>query len=333
MKKRTIHLCCYICLFFFITPYRSDADDCHYKVAVAVLEGGIIWVNDPNASDKVALAEIAERCRRYDARVTAKVFRSALRLRSRDQILRVQYWLKKLNNQCDDPVYAILIGHSLGGNAAILVSSPNICSRFLLDHWDPKYLNIRNQRELEPRTVNVEGNVFSYLAQEPSLSILGRRIAGNTVTEVESAYDDIMSSVKQKNPEANIQGVSVQNMAKQGVEIIIGMSQDPQFGPVIMFGLGGVMVEILKDVSFRLIPLTEKDASDMIKEIKGYPMLEGYRGQAPCDISSLKQLLLKVSDFVVANPDIEEIDLNPVFAYSEGAIAVDARIVLGDKES
>ena len=161
----------------------------------------------------------------------------------------------------------------------------------------------------------------------------GVKVGLGSAAEVISAYDDIMSSIKQKNPKAKIQGVSVQAMAKQGVEIIIGMSKDPQFGPVIMFGLGGVMVEILKDVSFRLIPLTEKDASEMIKEIKGYPLLEGYRGQAPCDIHALEQLLLKVSDFVAANPDVEEIDLNPVFAYSEGAIAVDARIVLENKES
>ena len=160
----------------------------------------------------------------------------------------------------------------------------------------------------------------------------GVKVGLHTVAEVESAYDDIMSSVKRKNPKAEIQGVSVQNMAKQGVEVIIGMSRDPQFGPVIMFGLGGVMVEILKDVSFRLIPLTEKDAHAMIKEIKGYPLLEGYRGQEPCDIRSLECLLLQVSDFVECNPDVEELDLNPVFAYGDGVIAVDARIVLGDKK-
>lgn len=160
----------------------------------------------------------------------------------------------------------------------------------------------------------------------------GVKVGLNNESDVGSAYDDILSSVKQKNPKAKIHGVSVQNMAEQGVEVIIGMSRDPQFGPVIMFGLGGVMVGILKDVSFRLIPLTEKDACEMIKEIKGYPLLEGYRGQEPCDIHSLERLLLQVSDFIMGNPDIEELDLNPVFVYGDGAIAVDARIVLEDKK-
>jgi acyl-CoA synthetase (NDP forming) len=157
----------------------------------------------------------------------------------------------------------------------------------------------------------------------------GVKVGLGSTAEVISAYDDIMSAVKQKNPGAKIQGVSVQNMAKQGVEVIVGMSKDPQFGAVIMFGLGGVMVEILKDVAFRLIPLAERDAKEMIKEIKGYPLLEGYRGQAPCDIRALEQLLLQISDFVEHNPEVEELDLNPVFAYSDGAVAVDARMVLG----
>ena len=106
------------------------------------------------------------------------------------------------------------------------------------------------------------------------------------------------------------------------------MSKDDQFGPVIMFGLGGILVEILKDVSFRIVPLTRRDAREMIHEIKAYPVLEGYRGQEPADIEALENLLLKVSDFVEKHPDIKEMDLNPVFAYKDGAVAVDARIIL-----
>jgi acyl-CoA synthetase (NDP forming) len=96
----------------------------------------------------------------------------------------------------------------------------------------------------------------------------------------------------------------------------------------MMFGLGGVLVEVLKDVAFRVIPIEERDARQIIEEIKGYPLLQGYRGQDPVDLEKLRALLLKVSAFIEAHPEIAELDLNPVFAYSDGAIAVDARIVI-----
>jgi len=142
------------------------------------------------------------------------------------------------------------------------------------------------------------------------------------------AYSEIRSAVKQHYPKAKIQGISVQKMARPGVEVIIGMTKDAQFGPVLMFGLGGILVEVLKDVSFRIVPLTKRDAHEMIKEIKGYPLLEGYRGQEAADIQYLEDLILKVSDFIDKNPEIKELDLNPVFAYKNGAVAVDARVIL-----
>lgn len=146
--------------------------------------------------------------------------------------------------------------------------------------------------------------------------------------QVGVAYDEIMTSVWQNHPGARIDGVSVQKMAQPGVEVIIGMTKDPQFGPVLMFGLGGILVEILKDVSFRIVPLTRRDAREMIREIKGYPVLEGYRGAPPADVPFLEDLLLKVSEFVEHTPEIKELDLNPIFAYSKGAVAVDARVIL-----
>jgi len=142
------------------------------------------------------------------------------------------------------------------------------------------------------------------------------------------AYGEILSSIRQKYPKAKIDGISVQKMARPGVEVIIGMSKDPQFGPVLMFGLGGILVEVLKDVSFRLVPVTKRDATEMIKEIKGYPLLEGYRGQEPANIPFLEELIVKVSQFIEKNPQIKELDLNPIFAYKDGALAVDARIIL-----
>ena len=125
-----------------------------------------------------------------------------------------------------------------------------------------------------------------------------------------------------------VQGVSVQPMARPGIEVIVGMSKDPQFGPVLMFGLGGILVEVLKDVSFRIVPVSKNDAKEMIKELKGYPILEGYRGQKPANISALVDLIVEVSRFVEQNPQIKELDLNPVLAYEDKVVALDARIIL-----
>ena len=145
---------------------------------------------------------------------------------------------------------------------------------------------------------------------------------------VEQAYDEIMASCRAKYPDAAIEGVAVQKMAQPGTEVIIGMTQDPSFGPVLMFGLGGIFVEVLKDVAFRIVPLDPSDAAEMIREIKGIKLLEGYRGQDPADISALEEMLLKLSALADQTQGIAEIDMNPVFAYKEGAVVVDARIIL-----
>ncbi len=145
---------------------------------------------------------------------------------------------------------------------------------------------------------------------------------------VEQAYDEIMTSCRAYAPDANIEGVAVQGMAKMGTEIIMGMIKDASFGPVVMFGLGGVLVEVLKDVSFRIVPIEKADAQEMTSEIQGKKLLEGYRGQDPADVPYLHDMLVKLSDFVDGTPGIEEIDMNPVFAYKDGAVVVDARIIL-----
>ena len=156
----------------------------------------------------------------------------------------------------------------------------------------------------------------------------GVKLNLTNATQAGRAYADIIAAAKKSNAKADIHGVSVQKMARPGVEVIMGMTKDPQFGPVLMFGLGGVFVEVLKDVAFRIVPLERRDASQMIREIKGYPLLEGYRGHEPADIKSLEDLLLKLSDFVDKTPEIKELDLNPILAYKDGAVAVDARVIL-----
>ena len=156
----------------------------------------------------------------------------------------------------------------------------------------------------------------------------GVKLNLKTADDVAKAFDEIMVSAKEKFPNANIHGVAVQGMAKSGLEIIIGMTLDTQFGPVLMFGLGGIFVEVMKDVSFGITPLMKRDADEMIRSIKGYPLLNGFRGAPKIDVANLESWLLKLSDFAQTYPAVKEFDLNPIFAYAQGAMVVDARIIL-----
>ena len=121
-------------------------------------------------------------------------------------------------------------------------------------------------------------------------------------------------------------------MAQAGTEVIVGVTTDPQFGPVMMFGLGGIFVEVLKDVAFRIVPLEPRDAKQLVRDIRGYAVLEGVRGQAGADIDALEQLILQVSAFAWEHQEVAELDLNPVIARPDGVLAVDARVVLAAEE-
>jgi acyl-CoA synthetase (NDP forming) len=145
---------------------------------------------------------------------------------------------------------------------------------------------------------------------------------------VREAYCQILKNVKKHNAKAKIVGVLVQEMAPQSTEVIVGVTKDPQFGPAIMFGLGGIFVEVLKDVTFRIAPITEDEAREMITEVKAYPLLKGYRNSPPVDIAAIVGILLKTSKLAMEHQEIKELDLNPVMVYAKGAKTVDARIIL-----
>jgi acyl-CoA synthetase (NDP forming) len=146
--------------------------------------------------------------------------------------------------------------------------------------------------------------------------------------EINAAYDELM-----KIPSQSEKSISVQKMADEPItELIIGMTTDAQFGPALMFGIGGILVELLEDVSFRIAPITEYDAREQIHEIKGFPILDGYRGKPKADIDAIVNTLLKISDLVTKYEEINEMDLNPVFIYEKGLICVDARIILKKPE-
>ena len=146
--------------------------------------------------------------------------------------------------------------------------------------------------------------------------------------EVRKAYNQIIENVRKHKPNARILGVTVQEMAPPSTEVIVGAIKDAQFGPTLMFGLGGIFVEVLKDVTFRIAPITEEEAKEMISEIKAYPILKGYRGNPPADIDSIAKILVNTSKLVIDHQEIKELDLNPIIVYESGAKTVDARIIL-----
>jgi acetyltransferase len=145
---------------------------------------------------------------------------------------------------------------------------------------------------------------------------------------VARAFDEIIDSARRFRPKADIRGCVVAPMADPGSEVIIGTKLDPQFGPVIMFGIGGILVEVLRDVVFRVLPISRRAAREMVSEIRSAPILAGFRGQPPADRDALVELLLEVSEIVEAYPEIQEMDLNPVIAHESGLSVVDARVLL-----
>jgi acetyltransferase len=156
----------------------------------------------------------------------------------------------------------------------------------------------------------------------------GVRLNVSGAEAVREGFAEIVAAARRYAPEADIRGVLVSPMAPSGVEVIVGTRYDDQFGPVIMFGIGGILVEILKDVAFRVLPLNATEARAMIEEIRSTAILNGVRGQAPSDKLALERLLLKISDIIAAYPQIEEMDLNPVIVHPQGLSVVDARIIL-----
>ena len=152
----------------------------------------------------------------------------------------------------------------------------------------------------------------------------------STAEEARAGYRRITNGVKQKLPGARLLGVEVQAMAAKGVEVILGVSRDPAFGHIIMFGLGGTYVEVLKDVSFRLVPIRELGAHNMIKSIRAAKVFESFRGQPPADTGAIAESLERLSQLVVDFPEIAELDINPLIVYAQGkgARVADVRIAL-----
>ena len=189
----------------------------------------------------------------------------------------------------------------------------------------PKYEMAASKKEAVRIAKNLGFPVVLKISSQKIIhksDVKGVKLDLRNTEEVEKAYDEIMSKVSNKD----IDGILVQKMIL-GNYILIGMKRDESFGPVIAFGLGGIFVEVMKDVSFRIAPITTKDAKEMIKEIKGHKLLEGFRGSEKVDSNKLVELLLNVSKLSMENKDIKEIDFNPVVVNSKEAMVVDVRFI------
>ncbi|WP_292390252.1 acetate--CoA ligase family protein [Methanosarcina sp. UBA5] len=158
----------------------------------------------------------------------------------------------------------------------------------------------------------------------------GIKLSLQNATEVKAAYQDMMDSIPKKLPDVFLEGVQLQPMLSGGKEVILGMVHDSTFGPMLMFGLGGIYIEIFKDIQFAIAPVDEREAREMITGIKTYPLLSGIRGEKPSDIDSLVDIILKVSSLVCDFPEIKEFEINPVMVFEKGkgALAVDLRLIL-----
>ena len=195
----------------------------------------------------------------------------------------------------------------------------------------PDFRLIKNVDEVSRITGEID---FPLVMKIVSPDIIHKSDAGGVKLNIKDekeaklAYQEIIFNVKKYNKEARIEGVIVCPVIPKEVEVIVGMMKDPHFGPVAMFGLGGIYVEVLKDISFRILPLAERDAQEMITEIKGYEILKGIRGEPSRDIQAIKEVLMKVSQLTLENSEINEIDLNPIFVFEKGLQVVDARIIL-----
>ena len=150
---------------------------------------------------------------------------------------------------------------------------------------------------------------------------------GNT-RELRKAWRTLTRKVLQRVRDAEIAGVLIEEMLPPGTEVIVGGMKDEQFGNVVVFGLGGIFVEVLRDVSFRASPVTTQDAKQMIAEVKGYPLLRGMRGRQKADVGALARMITRVSRMMEEEPGLIEVDLNPILVWEKGARAADARMIL-----
>src|SRR3990172_9710600 len=224
-----------------------------------------------------------------------------------------------------------LIKDALSSKRRTLLESE---AKKLISAWGistPKSVLIKKKKDIEAEAKKLTP---PYVLKVVSQDILHKSEAGGVVTDIKNikelnnVWTKAVKNISHKMPTARIDGFLLEEMASRGVEVIIGGLRDPQFGPTVMFGLGGIAVELLKDVSYRLAPLDKNEAIEMIKEVKGYPLLSGFRGSNPVDMENLISTIMKLSEILIKLEKIREIEINHLLVYEKGVMAVDVRVVL-----
>ncbi len=231
------------------------------------------------------------------------------------------------------------------GGAEIIAKARREKRKVLLEHEAKQLIKLHGApvcgdviAETEEQAVKIASKIQGKVVLKiVSPDILHKSDAGGvkvnleTEKQIRRAFKEIMKNVRNYNPDADIRGILVSPMVTSGLEVIIGTKIDDQFGPVIMYGLGGIMVEIMKDVTFWVLPISERSARRMIEDTRSSVILDGVRGQPGYDKKALKKLLLICSELIESYPEIEEMDLNPVILHQQGLNVVDARIILKEE--
>ncbi len=207
-------------------------------------------------------------------------------------------------------------------------------ARKILDYYDIPIVKGDIVKSLNEAKKFVEKVRYPVVLKVVSRQIIHKTEVGGVILNIKNerelyqAYHQIIKNIEKKAPKAKIDGFFIQEMLPNDREVIVGGKKDQTFGQTIAFGMGGVFVEILEDVSFRVVPITKQDAIEMLKEIKALKILKGYRGKPPVDFEALVDILLRTSKMLEANPEIKELDINPIFALPDRAVAGDARIIV-----
>ena len=214
------------------------------------------------------------------------------------------------------------------------VNLTEVESRQILAEYDIDFGQYALATSIEDAALKAEAIGYPLVLKIMSPDIIHKSDAGGVIVNVKNveelkiAYEQVMKNAREYSADARINGVLLTPMLPEGTEMIIGAIRDAQFGPCVMVGFGGIFVEVLKDVNFKMAPVSRVEARDMVEKLKLFPVLDGIRGRAKLDVDAVVEVIMRISRLIVENEDIKEIDVNPIRVYEQGISALDARVII-----